>query len=198
MNLFARSVGGLFSDLAGKRFGMRGRLWSLYILQTIEGAMCIFLGLAKDSLPATIVLMIAFSLFVQSSEGATFGVVPFISKRSLGVVSGLVGAGGNLGSVITQQVRISIQHVVLFLLLLPAVLLCSTRCCGCGDRAGEFTWQLCAQRACHSSACSLQIFFKGTYSTPDGIIYMVRTAPDLGVHRVHSDVQSDLRAHVAS
>ena len=104
MNLFARSVGGLFSDLAGKRFGMRGRLWSLYILQTIEGAMCIFLGLAKDSLPATIVLMIAFSLFVQSSEGATFGVVPFISKRSLGVVSGLVGAGGNLGSVITQQV----------------------------------------------------------------------------------------------
>lgn len=47
-------------------------------------------------------LQVVFSLLVQSSEGATYGVVPFVSKRSLGVVSGFVGAGGNAGSVITQ------------------------------------------------------------------------------------------------
>ena len=47
-------------------------------------------------------LQVLFSLLVQSSEGATYGVVPFVSKRSLGVVSGFVGAGGNAGSVITQ------------------------------------------------------------------------------------------------
>lgn len=81
---------------------MRGRLWALWMLQTVEGAFCIFMGLAKDSLPATIALMVIFSLLVQSSEGATYGVVPFVSKRSLGVVSGFVGAGGNAGSVITQ------------------------------------------------------------------------------------------------
>ena len=103
MNLFARSVGGLGSDMAGKRFGMRGRLWALWTMQTVEGLMCIFMGLANSSLAGTIVVMILFSLFVQSSEGASFGVVPFVSKRSLGVVSGLVGAGGNAGSVITQQ-----------------------------------------------------------------------------------------------
>ena len=102
MNIFARSVGGLGSDLAGKYYGMRGRLWALWIMQTLEGAFCIFMGLAKDSLGATIVLMIMFSLLVQSSEGASYGVVPFVSKRALGVVSGFVGAGGNAGSVITQ------------------------------------------------------------------------------------------------
>ena len=81
---------------------MRGRLWALWMLQTVEGAFCIFMGLAKDSLAGTICLMVVFSLLVQSSEGATYGVVPFVSKRSLGVVSGFVGAGGNAGSVVTQ------------------------------------------------------------------------------------------------
>ena len=37
---------------------MRGRLWALWLLQTGEGALCVFMGLAKDSLPATISLMV--------------------------------------------------------------------------------------------------------------------------------------------
>jgi MFS transporter, NNP family, nitrate/nitrite transporter len=102
MNIFARSLGGFGSDFAGKYYGMRGRLWALWIIQTMEGAFCIFMGLANNTLAGTIVLMIIFSLLVQASEGASFGVVPFVSKRSLGVVSGFVGAGGNAGAVMTQ------------------------------------------------------------------------------------------------
>merc|ERR1712205_157563 len=52
------------------------------------------------------------------SEGASYAVVPYISKRSLGICSGFIGAGGNASS-ITQA-----------------------------------------------------IFFKGAYSTQDGISYM--------------------------
>ena len=43
--------------------------------------------------------LIVFSLFVQMSEGATYAVVPFINKKALGSVAGIVGAGGNVGAV---------------------------------------------------------------------------------------------------
>jgi uncharacterized membrane protein YphA (DoxX/SURF4 family) len=33
------------------------------------------------------------------SEGATYSVVPFVNRKALGAVSGIVGAGGNLGAV---------------------------------------------------------------------------------------------------
>ena len=46
------------------------------------------------------VIMVLFSTAVQMAEGLHFGIVPSISRPALGVVSGMVGAGGNLGGVI--------------------------------------------------------------------------------------------------
>jgi NNP family nitrate/nitrite transporter-like MFS transporter len=43
--------------------------------------------------------LVGFSIFVQMAAGATFSVVPFINKRALGAVAGIVGAGGNAGAV---------------------------------------------------------------------------------------------------
>jgi NNP family nitrate/nitrite transporter-like MFS transporter len=45
-----------------------------------------------------IIFLILFSLSVQMAEGATFSVVPFINKKAIGSVSGIVGAGGNVGA----------------------------------------------------------------------------------------------------
>jgi len=226
MNIIARSMGGWLSDWANARFGMRGRLWACWIVQTLEGVMCILLGyvtidydapdtdldavqfesyvnLGDDMIreqvglptgwvplnatcfpfvgangteagklvaarcntlntkmddglreclrlpmdvkavlrttappefggPADVscvcnsgtvasvmVLVVCFSLCVQAAEGLHYGIVPYISRPALGIVSGMVGAGGNLGSVI-----------------------------------------------------ALNIFFKGAYRTDQGIIYM--------------------------
>ena len=38
------------------------------------------------------------------SCGLSFGVVPFVSKRSTGLVSGFTGAGGNAGGAVTQAI----------------------------------------------------------------------------------------------
>lgn len=100
MNLFARSLGGIFSDRFAKTSGLRGRVRFLFVITLIEGVMLVLFSRAEVLILA-IPLLILFSTAVQMSEGATYGIVPFINKRALGSVSGIVGAGGNFGAVMT-------------------------------------------------------------------------------------------------
>jgi len=224
MNICMRSLGGILSDWANARYGMRGRLWATWIVQTLEGLVCILLGFItgemkspfdsedetstgcgtsilvdgvytssnpkcimgwtksdcgvwsqireiktkvggkfitkssfipfcgslsalpsdavqieldiddslimlltppsqylttpliaggsdcisnKDMSGTCLAIMILFSVFVQAAEGLHYGVVPYVSRPALGVVSGMVGAGGSLGSVIALAIFFS-------------------------------------------------------------------------------------------
>jgi MFS transporter, NNP family, nitrate/nitrite transporter len=98
MNIFARSLGGIMSDSIAKHNGLKGRVQFLFIIIFLEGITLMMFSQATALLMA-IPLLILFSTAVQMSEGATYGIVPFINKRALGSVSGIVGAGGNFGAV---------------------------------------------------------------------------------------------------
>ncbi len=98
MNIFARTLGGIFGDNFGSIWGLRGRTFWLFIVLLGEGiALMIFSQMSVLFL--AIPMLIVFSLFTQMAEGATYSVVPFINKKALGAVAGVVGAGGNAGAV---------------------------------------------------------------------------------------------------
>ncbi|XP_076943198.1 high affinity nitrate transporter 2.7-like [Bidens hawaiensis] len=105
-NWVSRPMGGVVSDGLGRRFGMRGRLWGLWMVQTVAGVMCLWLG-EVESVWGSIAVMCGFSFLVQAASGLTFGVVPFVSKRSMGVISGMTGSGGTVGAVVTQLLLFS-------------------------------------------------------------------------------------------
>ena len=98
MNIFARTTGGLIGDRFGQRWGLRGRVHWLFLAVFVEG-LCLIVFSRIPILPLAIGAMIVFSLFTQMSEGATYSVVPFINRKALGSIAGIVGAGGNLGAV---------------------------------------------------------------------------------------------------
>ena len=98
MNLFARAIGGWVADKCGNRWGFDGRVKWLFVALFGEGIGLMLFSQAT-TLTLAIPLMITFAMFVKMSNGATYAVVPFINRRALGAVSGIVGAGGNVGAV---------------------------------------------------------------------------------------------------
>ncbi len=121
MNLFARTLGGYFGDVFGGKWGLKGRVTWLFVALFFEG---IFLMVfAKMTILAlALPALIVFSLFVQMSEGATFSVVPFVNKRALGPVAGIVGAGGNAGAVAAGFLFKSMDYSNAFFVLGAVVL----------------------------------------------------------------------------
>lgn len=97
MNIFARTLGGYFGDMFGKLKGLRGRVLFLAFILSLEGVMLITFS-TTTSIIVGFIFLILFSLSVQMAEGATFSVVPFVNKKAIGSVSGIVGAGGNVGA----------------------------------------------------------------------------------------------------
>lgn len=126
MNIFARTLGGVFSDKFAAFGGLSGRVWFLFIALFIEGIALIAFSM-MDALVIAVAMMVIFSLFVQMSEGATFGIVPFVNRKALGAVAGIVGAGGNAGAVaagfLFKSEGLTYQDGLLYLGI--AVMICS-------------------------------------------------------------------------
>ena len=96
MNLFARAMGGIFADKVGVKWGLRGKGILLSIVILFEGVGLILFSMSGN-LPMAIISMFGFALFLKMANGTTYSIVPFINDKNVGLVSGIVGAGGNVG-----------------------------------------------------------------------------------------------------
>ncbi|MGI4733566.1 MAG: MFS transporter [Janthinobacterium lividum] len=99
MNIFARALGGIVSDRTGRAYGLQGKWLLLSAMLVLEGIGIAFFSLAP-SLALAITAMLAFALFLKMANGCTYSIVPFVNRQALGSVSGIVGAGGNLGAML--------------------------------------------------------------------------------------------------
>ena len=96
--LFARALGGVVSDKVAARGNLNSRITLLFLMMLGEGAGLLMFSHA-ESVVLAIAAMLFFGLFTHMACGATYAVVPFIDKRALGGVAGIIGAGGNAGAV---------------------------------------------------------------------------------------------------
>ncbi|ANH79780.1 MFS transporter [Niabella ginsenosidivorans] len=99
MNLFARALGGIFADKIGKKQGMKGKGIFLAVMLLFEGIGLLLFAKAP-TLPLAVTAMISFALFLKMVNGATYAMTPFINIKNIGLISGIVGAGGNLGGML--------------------------------------------------------------------------------------------------
>jgi MFS transporter, NNP family, nitrate/nitrite transporter len=96
--LFARALGGIASDRIAHRWGLDGRTTLLFVLILAEGLGLLWFS-QMQSVAIAIVAMVTFGLFTHMACGATYALVPFIDRKALGGVAGIIGAGGNVGAV---------------------------------------------------------------------------------------------------
>jgi NNP family nitrate/nitrite transporter-like MFS transporter len=104
MNLFARAMGGIISDFVNKNLTalnkghpLRARIVAHSVILIYEGLMLLAFSRCT-TFGAAVGVMVLFSLGVQCAEGTTFSLVPYVDPAVTGAVSGIVGAGGNVGA----------------------------------------------------------------------------------------------------
>ncbi|WP_426664639.1 MFS transporter [Rhodanobacter aciditrophus] len=115
--LFARALGGIASDRLARRRGLLSRAHLLCALMLCEGIGLLWFSNAQAAGTA-VAAMLAFGLFTHMACGATYALMPFIDRRALGGVAGIVGAGGNVGAVAAgflQKYTGSVQHTFMAL-----------------------------------------------------------------------------------
>jgi len=96
--LFARALGGWLSDRLALRGSLDSRAKLLFVLMLGEGLGLLWFAHAGTALLA-VAAMLSFGLFTHMACGATYALVPFIDRKALGGVAGIIGAGGNVGAV---------------------------------------------------------------------------------------------------
>ncbi len=125
--LFARALGGWLSDKLALRGNLNSRVTLLFILMIGEGVGLLWFAHASGVVFA-VIAMLGFGLFTHMACGATYALVPFIDRKALGGVTGIIGAGGNVGAVLAGFLMKGTGDVQQTLTILGAMVLVSAAC----------------------------------------------------------------------
>ncbi|ORY83555.1 putative high affinity nitrate transporter [Leucosporidium creatinivorum] len=108
MNVWTRPLGGIVGDLVGRRWGPAGKKYLTILLGTLQGFMSLALGLwqahvyktgGTPALGTQMGIVVVMAIFNEMANGANFSLTPHTSPYSNGLMTGLVGAFGNMGGV---------------------------------------------------------------------------------------------------
>jgi len=102
MSVFARSLGMIVSNMASKKWAMRGRLWVHFLALLGEAVFLFLFGCVSKDMGwgLALAMLVIFSVFLNMAEGTCYSIVPYMLPEHNSVVSGAVGAGGVLGAVV--------------------------------------------------------------------------------------------------
>jgi NNP family nitrate/nitrite transporter-like MFS transporter len=113
LDFVTRPLGGVISDLLYKYFGKGGEgeggeaagLWWkkgwISVCGVVAGAVLVVIGrVDSEEVGVMVGLVAVMAVFLQAGNGANFSLVPHVWPEANGVLSGLTGAGGNLGGVV--------------------------------------------------------------------------------------------------
>ncbi|KAK3902206.1 putative nitrate transporter [Staphylotrichum tortipilum] len=103
LDFATRPLGGVVSDLLYKYSG--GNLWFkkgwVVLCGLLAGTLLIILGQVRPGDESVVFGLVALvAVFLQAGNGANFALVPHVHPQANGILSGLTGAGGNLGGII--------------------------------------------------------------------------------------------------
>ncbi|CAG8971023.1 hypothetical protein HYALB_00005260 [Hymenoscyphus albidus] len=102
LNVVFRPLGGLVADIIYKytHSVWAKKLWIVFCGVTM-GCFELAIGLTNSHQEATMFGLVAgLAIFMDASNGANFAVVPHVHPFANGILSGIVGASGNLGGII--------------------------------------------------------------------------------------------------
>ncbi|KAK5663412.1 hypothetical protein OQA88_3841 [Cercophora sp. LCS_1] len=103
LNFITRPLGGMISDLLYNFCGKNLWLKKAWIITcgVITGVLLIIIGRLNPHDQSTMFGLVALmAIFLEAGNGANFSLVPHVHPFANGILSGLTGAGGNLGGVI--------------------------------------------------------------------------------------------------
>lgn len=102
LNVIFRPAGGVVADIIYKYTSSvwAKKLWIVFCGVTM-GVFELCIGLVNPHHEATMFGLVAgLAVFMDASNGANFAVVPHVHPHANGILSGIVGATGNLGGII--------------------------------------------------------------------------------------------------